>query len=70
MYVCMYVSMYVCMYQALIQTDFHIGDRFWAHENRRPKKINTKFFHVQQKNLVSKFPLQNLNKTSLYVNDI
>ena len=29
---------------ALIQVVFHVGDRFWARENRRPKNSKTILF--------------------------
>ena len=32
------------IYHALIQTDFHIGDRFWSHKNRHTKNLKQSFF--------------------------
>ena len=35
---------YMKLLQALMQTVFHVGDRFWTRENRLPKKLKTSFF--------------------------
>ena len=33
---------------ALVQTDFHIGNRFWAHKNRRTKNLKQSLFICNQ----------------------
>ena len=35
---------YTKLLQALMQTVFHVGDRFWTRENRRPKKLKASLF--------------------------